>query len=111
MMTDKDKLRWEQFGPAARFSEHKSGEIITYRVGSEVRVGEIIYVLAATQEGSVHHPLTYAVDSGNGFPDVVWQTDILEDTGEPRLVSCPYCRGMHQSDQVEQCPLKPEERE
>ena len=112
MMTDGEEYQQNlesAFGPAARYSEHKPGDIIIYRVGSEVRAGEIIYVMQPVQEGSVHHPLTYVVDSGNGFPDMVWQTDILEDTGEPHLVTCLHCRGMHMSDQVEQCPLKPKE--
>src|ERR1700726_1027577 len=104
-------MREEQFGQAARYSEHKAGETITFRMGSEVRSGEIIYVMEPTQEGSTHHPLTYAVDSGHGFPDMGWQTDVLEDTGEPTLRTCPYCRGQHMSDQVEQCPLKPRRAE
>ena len=94
------------FGPAAKYSDHPIGDIITYYLGSEVRTGEIIYITAPTQEGSMHHPLTYVVENGEGLPDRIWQTDILEETGEPRLVTCPYCRGMHMSDQVEHCPLK-----
>jgi hypothetical protein len=65
-------------GPAARFSDHKAGETITYHCGNEIRTGEIIYVTAPHEVASMHMPLTYVVDSGRGFPDMVWAPDITE---------------------------------
>ncbi len=79
MMTDDYQENLEAAcGPAARHSDHKPGETISYRVGSETRTGEILYVQAPAQVGSEHMPLTYVVDSGHGFPDMVWQTDVIE---------------------------------
>ena len=106
-MTDYDNLREDQFGPAAKFSEHKAGETITFRDVDEVKTGTIIFVQGPQQIGSIHHVLTYLVDAGDGWPTFVYQTDVIEDNGEPMLSKCPYCAGQHMSDQVEQCPLKP----
>lgn len=66
-------------GPKASHTDHKPGETIRYHCGNEVRTGEIIYVQAPAQVGSEHMPLTYVVDSGHGFPDMVWQTDVIEE--------------------------------
>ncbi len=63
-------------------ADHKAGETIRYHCGGEVRTGEIIYVQAPEQVGSEHMPLTYVVDSGHGFPDMVWQTDVIKQLVE-----------------------------
>jgi hypothetical protein len=66
-------------GPAAAFSDHKAGETITYHASSsEVRTGIILYVSAPQQIISQHVPLSYLVDCGIGFPDVIYQSDIIE---------------------------------
>jgi hypothetical protein len=66
-------------GPAALYSDHKPGETITYRVSrTETRSGIILFVAAPQQVMSQHVPLTYVVDSQHGFPDLVYQSDILE---------------------------------
>jgi hypothetical protein len=109
-MTFDNELRRDDFGPAAKYSDHKVGEVITFRDCQEVKAGTIIYVQGPEQIGSAHHPLTYVVNAGDGWPLFIYQTDILESTGEPVLTQCPYCRGQHMSDQVEQCPLKPRDR-
>ncbi len=106
-MANYEEMREQQFGPAARYSEHKVGEVITFRDCHEVKTGTIIFVQGPQQIGSTHHPLTYLVDAGEGWPTFVYATDVLEESGEPTLTKCPYCRGMHLSDQVEHCPLKP----
>lgn len=68
----------ESIGPHASYADHQAGEYITYHAGAEIRTGEIVYILAPRQVGSQHLPLTYVVDSGQGFPDLVWQTDVIE---------------------------------
>jgi hypothetical protein len=66
-------------GPAALFSDHKPGETITYHASSsETRSGVILYVAAPQQIVSTHLPLTYVVDAGMGFPDMVYATDVIE---------------------------------
>jgi len=65
-------------GPAARYADHQVGEQITYRVGEVIRSGQIVFVQAAAQVGSGHTPLTYVTDANMGFPDLVWQSDIIE---------------------------------
>jgi hypothetical protein len=73
-------------GPLSRFSEHKRGEAITYRMGTKIRTGVILWIAAPHHEGSTHIPLTYLVESGQGWPDLVWQTDLVEEPGgETRL--------------------------
>jgi hypothetical protein len=66
-------------GPEASFTDHKPGETIRYHCGEEIRTGEIIYVQAPHEVVSEHMPLTYVVDSGHGFPDFVYQTDVIEE--------------------------------
>lgn len=75
-----DDMESESIGPEASYADHQEGEYITYHLGTEVRTGEIVYVLAPRQVGSQHLPLTYVVDSGYGFPDLIWQTDVIENS-------------------------------
>ncbi len=66
-------------GPAALYSDHKPGETITYHVSPhETRSGIILHVAAPQQIVSTHIPLTYVVDAGLGFPDMVFATDVIE---------------------------------
>lgn len=65
-------------GPAAAYSDYSIGTTITYRVSPhEIRTGIILFVAAPQQVLSQHVPLTYVTDSGHGFPDLVYATDIL----------------------------------
>ncbi len=68
------------YGPAAPFSDHHIGERVRYRVGldGDLREGDVLYVIAPHEVDGQHLPLTYVVDSGHGFPDMVWQPDIIQ---------------------------------
>jgi len=71
--------RESAFGPEAQFSEYKRGEVIRFREGSQERSGTIIHVIAPSQavvDGEMH-PLTYVVDTGKGFPSMVYASDVL----------------------------------
>jgi hypothetical protein len=66
-------------GEPARYADHAVGDLLTYHVSSsETRTGAILFVAAPQQIVSSHIPLTYLCDSGNGFPDVVYQSDVIE---------------------------------
>jgi hypothetical protein len=67
-------------GAAARYSDHKPGETITYHIGSETRRGVILHVTPPQQVLSQHIPLTFLCDSGHGWPDYVYQSDIIEES-------------------------------
>ncbi len=65
-------------GEPARYADHAVGEMITYKIGHEVRTGIILFVAAPQQVMSQHIPLTYVTDSNHGFPDLIYATDIIE---------------------------------
>ncbi len=74
----------------------------------------IVWVATATRIAGRDIPVHYIVecDQHSGFPDSVWQSDIIMDpqeykAEEPAMVKCPYCGGMHYSDQVKFCPNNP----
>ncbi|MFL5587645.1 MAG: hypothetical protein ACJ8DI_08320 [Ktedonobacteraceae bacterium] len=60
-------------------------------------------------------PVQYIVESDqhSGIPDHIDLADIVMDPHEhqadeePAMVKCPYCGGMHYSDQVKFCPNNP----
>jgi hypothetical protein len=70
--------REQDFGPAAKYSEHARGETITYHMGGEIYTGEIVYILAPQEILGTHYPLTYLVDAGHEFLDFVFQTNVIE---------------------------------
>jgi hypothetical protein len=81
-MTDLDKNLEAAWGPAARFSEHKRGEIVRYCVGEASYTGKILWIAApgpSSVEGHAGLPTRYIVirDGWSGFPDVVYSSDIL----------------------------------
>jgi hypothetical protein len=68
------------YGPGARYSEHKGGEVIRFRVGTEIKQGKILHVRAPGQAivGGREHPLLYIVDTGKGMPTPVSPSQIVE---------------------------------
>jgi len=67
------------FGKEPQFSEHKSGETIRFKDGSEEKTGRILHVIPPGQAvvGGEMHPMTYVVDTGHGFPSMVYVSDVL----------------------------------
>ena len=69
-------------GPPARYSEYGVGDHISYRAippGAGVKQGVVLYILPACQDtATTQTPLTYLVDSGEGWPDYVYSGDIVE---------------------------------
>jgi hypothetical protein len=81
-MTDLDKNLEATWGPAARWSEHKRGDTLRYRVGNVEYTGKILWITApgpSSVEGHADLPTRYIVirDGWSGFPDVVYSSDIL----------------------------------
>jgi hypothetical protein len=75
---DKEQ-REAAFGPEAQYSEHKRGETIRFTEGGQEKQGTIIHVIASSQavvDGEMH-PLTYVVDTGKGFPSMIYAPDVL----------------------------------
>lgn len=73
------------FGPAARYSEYLVGSLISYRVpepsGATIREGIILFVIAPTdlpgpKGKTLHAPASYVIEQ-DGFPDVIYQSDII----------------------------------
>ncbi len=81
-MVDQDRDREAIFGPAAKFSEHKQGERITYRLAGETGeyTGTIVWVAAPGSIDGHAVGITYIVvrdGAGASIPDVVFPADIL----------------------------------
>ena len=114
-MTTLDEQFEDLYGPLAPFSDFKKGEHITYRAGGQTRTGTIVWVATATRVAGRDIPVQYIVecDQHSGFPDTVWQSDIVMDPHEaagqeePGMVKCPYCGGLHYAEQVKFCPNNP----
>jgi len=69
------------YGVLATYSEYQVGERICYRCGGEaIRTGTIVWIMAPDRVADQHLPTRYVVtsDSHSGFPDTVWERDILE---------------------------------
>ena len=114
-MTTLDEQFEDLYGPLAPFSDFKKGERITYRASGQARTGTIVWVATATRIAGRDIPVQYIVecDQHGGFPDSVWQSDIVMDPQvhqaeeEPAMVKCPYCGGLHYPNLVELCPNNP----
>src|SRR5436309_2780331 len=112
-MSTLDEQFEDVFGSAAPFSDFKKGEHITYRADGKTRTGTIVWVATATRIAGRDVPVQYIVepDYRSGFPDNVWQSDIIMDPKEfgeeLAMVKCPYCGGLHYADQVKLCPNNP----
>jgi hypothetical protein len=68
------------YGPEARYSEHQRGQTITFfdSASQQIVTGKIVWVKAAAPayEGGPVRPLTYMVDTGAGFPAMVYPSDV-----------------------------------
>lgn len=68
-------------GPSAKFSEHKVGDEIRYKQGNLEKSGTIMHVRApgAVYVGGPSYPIIYMVDSDDGFPDMVYPGEVIEE--------------------------------
>jgi hypothetical protein len=73
----KEQQNWEYIaGPAGR-GEYSAGDTITFDEFGRTLTGEIIHCAAPDQTVSGKHtPTSYYVDCGDGFPHVVYQSQI-----------------------------------
>ena len=112
-MTGLEEQFEDLYGPLAPFSDFKRNDRIIYRCEGVTCTGTILWVATATHIAGRDIPVQYIVecDQHSGFPDSVWQSDIVmdpkENGEEPAMVKCPYCGGMHYADQVKFCPNNP----
>jgi hypothetical protein len=66
------------YGPAAAFSEHKRGDMITYLEDGIEHAGEIPWVCAPGNITGTDLPTRYIVErEDGGFPAIVWPSDVL----------------------------------
>jgi hypothetical protein len=67
-------------GPQAKFSDHRPGEVIRFRQAGQEKQGTILHVRApgAVVVGGQEHGVIYAVDTGEGFPEMVRPGDVIE---------------------------------
>lgn len=74
----------ELYGPAARYSDHKQGDTITYRnEQGEQHTGEILYVCApgVVVQGRAPLPLRYVVAaSDDSWPEIVYPNQISAES-------------------------------
>lgn len=78
MSSEQERQQFEGlYGPLAS-GDYELGAVIRYRADGQIKRGEIVWRYGAGQTVSgAHHPLTYVVDPGAGFPDLVYSTDIV----------------------------------
>ena len=66
------------YGPAAAFSEHQSGDVISYLEQGREKSGIILWVCAPSALGNRYIGMTYVVQlQGNGRPDVVSPANVV----------------------------------
>lgn len=94
------------YGPAAPFSEHKRGDHIIYSAEGLRSSGVIIWVQAPFENIGVRYVV--APDVPTGFVDFVVPGDVVtQEQPSEELARCPYCRGYHPANLIQQCPLRP----
>ncbi len=79
MVSQEDYLE-DLYGPLARFSEHKRGDMITYRdiETGLVKTGTILWVCSPARIGDRDVGLTYMVEPpGGGWPACVFPSDVV----------------------------------
>lgn len=64
-------------GPSGK-GDFQTGDIITFTEGEQTLTGEVIHVEAdgETVTGK-HHPLTYHTDCGDGWPHLVYPSQVI----------------------------------
>lgn len=77
------------YGPSASYSDHKAGDSIQFRAGSEIKAGTILHARAPgpTHEGGKEHSLLYMVDCNEGFPVPVFPSQVIHGTFTASLAS------------------------
>lgn len=66
------------YGPAAAFSEYRSGDVITYLDQGREKSGMILWVCAPSALGHRYIGMTYVVQSqGSDRPDLVSLANVL----------------------------------
>jgi hypothetical protein len=69
----------ELLGPSGR-GDHRTGDTITFTEGAQTFTGEIIHVEAPGQTVTgKHHPTTYHTDCGDGWPHLVYASQIIQE--------------------------------
>jgi hypothetical protein len=68
------------YGPASLFSEYEVGDAIQFRFSNEIKAGKVLHVC----DGK---PLLYIVDSGEGFPEPVESSRIIQGSFTAILAS------------------------
>src|SRR5438270_4833 len=83
-MTTLDEQFEDLYGPLAPFSDFKKGDHITYRAEGQTCTGTILWVATATSIAGRDIPVQCIVECNQhrGFPDNVWQSDIVMDPKE-----------------------------
>lgn len=77
------------YGPSASYSDHKAGDSIQFRAGSEIKAGTILHVRApgSTHEGGKELSLLYMVDTNEGFPVAVKPSQVIHGSFQAVLAS------------------------
>ena len=66
------------YGPAAAFSEYRSGDVVSYHKEGRKKIGLILWVCAPSVLGDQYIGLTYVVQTtSNGRPDLVSPANVL----------------------------------
>lgn len=67
------------FGPEPRFSEHKTGDVISFNANGQTRTGTILHVMAPGETvGGIAHGVRYVVETrSKGFPSIVAPGDVI----------------------------------
>jgi hypothetical protein len=81
MSSDNHEEMTALFGPLAKYSDHKPGETIRFRLRGQEVVGEILWVTGPGETvQSRHTPITYVCGvEGEFIPALVYQSEVLED--------------------------------
>jgi hypothetical protein len=73
------------YGPAAAFSKHQSGDVISYLEQGREKSGIILWVYAPSALGNRYIGMTYVLQSqGSDRPDLVSPANVLTLSEEAR---------------------------
>src|ERR1700732_829341 len=105
-MTNQEKELEDLYGQAAKFSEFRRGDRITYHHEQITCQGTILWV-AAPDERIPTHYVVLPDGETDTMPHLVLPGDVsgLVNEQEPILRKCPFCTGYHSPEEIELCPL------
>lgn len=68
------------YGPSASHAEHRQGDTVQFRVGSDIKVGKILHVRAPAPSpvSGQEMPTIYVVDAGEGIPLLATPSQIVQ---------------------------------